>query len=78
MDTAKTILNNVELADDMYDCINSVDVLIIVTEWEEFKKADLVKVKNLMKTPLIIDGRNIFDPCKIRALGFDYDCIGKC
>jgi len=49
-----------------------------VTEWKEFKRLDLLKVKSLMRSAIIIDGRNIYDPAKMRALGFVYRGIGRC
>ena len=53
------------------------DALLIVTEWNEFREPDFAKMKRLMKQPVIFDGRNIFDPRQIRALGFTYSSIGR-
>ncbi|HUW22875.1 MAG TPA: UDP binding domain-containing protein, partial [bacterium] len=46
-------------------------------EWEEFKKLDLKKIKRLMKAPIIVDGRNVFEPEKMKSLGFIYKSIGR-
>jgi UDPglucose 6-dehydrogenase len=60
-----------------YEVVEGADALVIVTEWNEFRRPDLEKVKNLLKEPVIIDGRNIFDPDRMRATGFYYDSIGR-
>lgn len=60
-----------------YEAALNADALIILTEWPEFLKIDLKKIKNLMKKPIIVDGRNIFIPEKMRKLGFDYSCISR-
>ena len=60
-----------------YDALSRADALLIVTEWNEFREPDFAKMKRLMKQPVIFDGRNIFDPRQIRALGFTYRSIGR-
>lgn len=60
-----------------YEILEGADALVIVTEWNEFRRPDLDKVKNLLKTPVIIDGRNIFEPKKMAQLGFEYEGIGR-
>jgi UDPglucose 6-dehydrogenase len=60
-----------------YDVAEGADVLIIVTEWNEFKLLDLERIKNSMKTPILFDGRNIYPPERLRALGFEYFSIGR-
>jgi len=50
---------------------------LIVTEWEEFSDLDLKKIKEVMANPIIVDGRNIFDPEKVRSLGFEYYSVGR-
>ncbi|QWK20226.1 MAG: UDP-glucose/GDP-mannose dehydrogenase family protein [Hydrogenobacter thermophilus] len=64
-------------ARDMYEAIKGCDALLILTEWEEFKKADLERVKHLLKLPIVIDGRNIYEPAHMRELGFEYYCMGR-
>jgi len=68
---------NIHFEKDAYDVAKDADVLIIVTEWNEFKQLSLEKVKSLMKTPNLIDGRNIYDPAKAAALGFNYVGVGR-
>ncbi|MBI4973944.1 UDP-glucose/GDP-mannose dehydrogenase family protein [Candidatus Roizmanbacteria bacterium] len=60
-----------------YDVVKGVDSLAILTEWNEFKQIDLDKVKKAMKTPLIFDGRNIYDPAVMKKLGFTYYSTGR-
>lgn len=62
---------------DKYEALKDADVLLIITEWDEFRKADLNKMKKLMRLPIIIDGRNIYDPAKMREMGFEYYGIGR-
>jgi len=60
-----------------YDVVEGADALAIVTEWNEFRRPDLERIKGLLKNPIIIDGRNLFEPKKMKALGFDYEGIGR-
>lgn len=77
MSKAKSELNGVEFCKDMYEAAKGSDCLVITTDWPQFKKIDLKRVKRLLKRPIIIDGRNIFEPEKMRKLGFDYISIGR-
>ncbi|MBI2420535.1 MAG: UDP-glucose/GDP-mannose dehydrogenase family protein [Candidatus Levybacteria bacterium] len=74
---AKEIIRDIEYSDDLYDAVKDAEVLIIVTEWNEFKEADLEKIKSLMMSPNIIDGRNIYDPSTMKNLGFSYEGTGR-
>lgn len=76
-ENCQKIIPNINYFNDPYEALKNVDALIIATEWDQVKKIDLKKVKELMKKPIIIDGRNIFDPEKMRNLGFDYQSIGR-
>ena len=67
----------VHFAKDEYDAITGCDALAIVTEWPRFKDLDLRRAKKLMRTAVLLDGRNIFDPEAARALGFDYAGVGR-
>ena len=51
--------------------------MLIVTEWNEFREPDFARIKQLMREPIIFDGRNILDPSQIRALGFTYWSVGR-
>ncbi len=62
---------------NLYEAIKGANALLILTEWDEFCQMDLDRVKNLMANPIIIDGRNIFEPEEIRKKGFEYYCFGR-
>ena len=59
------------------DAVIDADALLINTEWREFRSPDWNHVKNALKRPVVIDGRNIYDPESMREHGFEYDCIGR-
>jgi UDPglucose 6-dehydrogenase len=65
------------LADDMYTAVCGVDALIIATDWQEFIDADLQRILELMKTPFMFDGRNMYQPHRMHDLGFTYISIGR-
>lgn len=60
-----------------YEAVKSADCAVIVTDWNEFKELDLPRVKRSLIQPVIVDGRNIYDPPKMKAMGFKYYCIGR-
>jgi len=62
---------------DPYAAVVGADALLIATPWNEFKQADLRRVRSLMRTPIILDGRNIYEPAEVRALGFMYVGVGR-
>ncbi len=69
--------DRIEYAESSYGALQEADALIVVTEWNEFRKPDFGLMKNLMRQPVIFDGRNIYDPVKIRQRGFLYHSIGR-
>lgn len=73
----RLIGNKIQFASDPYEAVKNKDALVIVTEWNDFKLADLHKVKKLLKTPFIFDGRNIYDPLKMKELGYQYFSVGR-
>ena len=77
MAVAKELLPKVEMARDAYDLADGADALIVVTEWNEFKNLDLERIRNRMRQPVILDGRNIYQPEQMRKLGFTYQGIGR-
>ncbi|MCL5114143.1 MAG: UDP-glucose/GDP-mannose dehydrogenase family protein [Patescibacteria group bacterium] len=77
MENAKKTINGVQFCTDVYDVARGADALIIVTDWNEFKELNFTKIKKLMKNPVIIDGRNIYNPEKIKGLGFTYVGVGR-
>jgi len=77
MRNASKILRAVQLCCDAYEAARDSDALVLVTEWEEFKTLDLLEIKRLLKKPVVIDGRNVFDPAHMKALGFSYVGVGR-
>lgn len=69
--------NKITYNDNPYDTVKDASVLCILTEWNEFKQADLKQIKSLMKYPIIIDGRNIYEPEAMKKLGFTYISTGR-
>ena len=77
MEKAKSILKDIEYCSDPYRAAEGSEALVILTEWNEFKEMDLEKLKKLLKHPTVIDGRNIYEPAKMKELGFTYHSIGR-
>ncbi|MCK4252203.1 UDP-glucose/GDP-mannose dehydrogenase family protein [candidate division WOR-3 bacterium] len=77
MDRAKEIMPDIEYCTDAYKVAENVDAIILVTEWKEFKNLDFKKLKELMRQPVFLDGRNVYDSDKIKELGFIYAGIGR-
>lgn len=77
MENAKRILPDVELCKDSYSAAKDADLLIVVTEWNEFKQLDLTKIKNVMKNPIILDARNVYNPTELKKLDFIYQGVGR-
>ncbi|MCX7715839.1 MAG: UDP-glucose/GDP-mannose dehydrogenase family protein [Endomicrobia bacterium] len=73
----KQLFPDIEYCSSVYDVAKNADCLAILTEWNEFKKMDLKKIKLLMNHPIIVDGRNIFDPQQMKKLNFIYKSIGR-
>jgi UDPglucose 6-dehydrogenase len=79
MDVAKKIIggSNVEYITSYYDCLSGADALLLLTEWNQFRRPDFDKIKSLLKNPVIFDGRNQYEPVKMKELGFSYYCMGR-
>ncbi|MBD3237440.1 MAG: nucleotide sugar dehydrogenase [Candidatus Eisenbacteria bacterium] len=77
MDTAAHLLRRVRFCSDSYDAATGADLLVIVTEWNEFRMLDMRKIRRLMATPNLLDCRNIYDPEAMERLGFRYVGIGR-
>ena len=68
--------DTIEYATDPYDAVENADCLVLVTEWNEFRFPDWIRIKSLLKQPVVFDGRNVYDVNEMKANGFDYICIG--
>lgn len=74
---SEKVLKKVEFFKDPYEALKGAEALILVTEWEEYKKLDFGKIKKLMKFLVVIDGRNVYNRRKLEKLGFLYEGVGK-
>jgi UDPglucose 6-dehydrogenase len=77
MDTARSLLKGVSFCADAYEAAVGADALMLVTAWNEFKQLDMERVRDLMRQPVLLDGRNVYDPQEMRALGFKYAGVGR-
>jgi UDPglucose 6-dehydrogenase len=69
--------SSITYAGSSYAALTGADALAIVTEWNEFREPDYARMRKLMRTPIIVDGRNLYRPEQIRAHGFTYDSMGR-
>jgi UDPglucose 6-dehydrogenase len=69
--------DDVELAGSMLEAVTGADAAVIVTEWGEFRQVCTRAVREVMRTPLVVDGRNLLDPGQARAAGFAYESVGR-
>ena len=77
MDEARKMLPGVEFCEDAYDALDDADALAIITEWNAYRALDLPRVKSLLKAPVLVDMRNIYDPGTMGEMGFTYISIGR-
>ena len=77
MPVLKQQLNGIAYCEDAYGVADGADALLVVTEWDEFKTLDMDRIKRLMRRPVIVDGRNIYDPRTMRDAGFVYRGVGR-
>jgi UDPglucose 6-dehydrogenase len=69
--------DRIAYADSNYDAAAGADALVVVTDWNEYRHPDFRRIKQALKRPVLIDGRNLYDPQQMRSLGFTYDSIGR-
>ena len=77
MDNCKKLFPDLTYCNDPYHVSEGSDVLVLITEWNQFRILDLEHIKTLLKAPNIVDLRNIYEPPKMKALGFNYVCVGR-
>ena len=78
METARGIFGErIEYSNRVYDAVEDADALVIVTEWLEYRNPDFRRIKSVMRRPIIVDGRNLYDPARMHELGFTYASIGR-
>jgi UDPglucose 6-dehydrogenase len=78
MESARAFFGDtIHYAKDPYDALEGADALVIVTEWLVYRNPDFARIKQLLKRPLVIDGRNLYEPERMATLGFEYHGIGR-
>ena len=78
MDTAKLYFEDkINYSKNSYECLTEAEALLVLTEWNEFRRPDFEIMKSLMKQQIIFDGRNLYDTNIVTKQGFKYFCIGK-
>jgi UDPglucose 6-dehydrogenase len=78
MDQAAALLAGATFCPDIFDAVKDADAAVFVTEWNEFRDLDLVKMKSRMRSPVVVDCRNIYEPSRMGELGFRYHSVGRC
>jgi UDPglucose 6-dehydrogenase len=76
-EASRRLGDRIAFAETNYEALTGADALVVVTEWNEYRHPDFARIKATLRRPVLIDGRNLYDPSKMRALGFTYDCIGR-
>jgi UDPglucose 6-dehydrogenase len=66
-----------EMCGSAYDLVQAADAVIVMTPWNEFMQLDMQRIKDSMRTPVMIDGRNLYDPAEMQAIGFAYRGVGR-
>lgn len=74
---AEPLLPGVDFRAGAYEAADGADGLVILTEWDQFRALDLTRLKSLLKSPLVVDLRNVYDPADMRRRGFDYTSVGR-
>ena len=77
MAEATRLLDDVQFTDGPYEAVAGADVVVILTEWNQFRALDLDRIKLLMRQPVMVDLRNVYRPDDMRARGFHYSSIGR-
>ena len=74
---ARAVLPEIEYGEDAYRVAEGCDALVLATEWNQFRRLDLERLKGLLRKPIFVDLRNVYDPEQMKRLGFDYCCVGR-
>ena len=77
MEQAKPVLAGATFCSNVFEAVKNADAAVFMTEWNEFRDLDLIKVRSRMRSPVIVDCRNIYEPSRMRELGFKYDSVGR-
>jgi UDPglucose 6-dehydrogenase len=71
------LANRIEYAESNYDALDGADALCVVTDWNEYRHPNFERIKGMLRRPIVVDGRNLYDPMKMQRLGFTYFSIGR-
>jgi UDPglucose 6-dehydrogenase len=77
MDVARRLFDGVVFCSDPYEAADGTDAVLLLTEWNEFKQLDMDRVRARMRRPVLLDGRNVYEPEERRAAGFTYAGVGR-
>jgi UDPglucose 6-dehydrogenase len=77
MPEAEKLMPSVTMCQDSYEACEGADALVIMTEWNQFRMLDLERIKSLMRAPVVVDLRNVYEPAQMRGAGFRYVCVGR-
>jgi UDPglucose 6-dehydrogenase len=78
IDVARMVFGDrIRYSETNYDAVSDADALVIITEWKQYRVPDFGRIRELMRQPLILDGRNLFEPARMRELGFEYASVGR-
>jgi UDPglucose 6-dehydrogenase len=77
IENARKLFPQIKFAENPYQALEKSDLLMLVTEWDQYQRLDFKKVKKVMKSPNVLDGRNIYDPDKLSKQGFNYSGVGR-
>jgi UDPglucose 6-dehydrogenase len=77
MEAAREWIEGVAYCADAYEVAKDADALLLITAWNEFKQLDMARIRDLMRNPVLVDGRNVYDPKEVRELGFTYAGVGR-
>jgi len=77
MEQAQKVLPEVDYRTDAYSAVEGADVLVLITEWNQFRNLDLEKIKGLMRRPILVDLRNVYEPERVQTMGFEYRGVGR-
>ena len=77
MHEAGRLMSDVAFASNAYEAAEGADAVVIVTEWDQFRALDLERLKSVLKRPVLVDLRNVYQPSDLRAKGFHYSSVGR-
>jgi UDPglucose 6-dehydrogenase len=77
MEETRAVLPEIEFGEDAYNAARGADALVLATEWNQFRRLDLDRLRGLLKKPIFVDLRNVYDPAQMEAMGFDYCGVGR-